>query len=72
MYKAFPINPTLFDMAYNNANGDLSIKFRKGQTRIYHGVEKATAYKLYYAVTQSATMSIYSNEIKKKHKVTVK
>ena len=81
MEKVFTKNQVLLAMRFKAYSlgflstadeGDLSITFKKGQIRTYHNVSKEIAYKLYYKQTASEVLSFYSNEIKKKFKVTVR
>lgn len=71
MNAILPINKTLVSATYNAQTGNLSILFRKGQTRTYVGAGPSVSYRLAYAKDAATMMSIYSNEIKGKFKVIV-
>lgn len=72
MYTTLPTNQTLLAIQYNSGSESLDVIFRKGQIRTYHGVPITTAYRLAYSKDPASAMQIYSTEIKKKFKVTVK
>lgn len=71
MNAMLPLNRTLVSASYNAHTGNLSILFRKGQTRTYIGAGPSVSYRLAYAKDAASMMSIYSNEIKGKFKVIV-
>lgn len=65
--RAFKRNPVIKSMTYNNEN--LAIEFNKGQIRTYCKVPAQVAYKLFYTVSASDSLTCYSNEIKGKFEV---